>query len=57
VFFFLDPDIAEDASLSQTDTIILSYTFFESKDAQKLKLLEPANVSKLPAVKQEQIAQ
>lgn len=57
MFFFLDPDIAEDASLSQTDTIILSYTFFESKDAQKLKLLEPANVSKLPAVKQEQIAQ
>ncbi|OON20379.1 cytochrome c oxidase assembly protein CtaG / Cox11 [Opisthorchis viverrini] len=31
VFFFLDPEFAEDPNLQRTDRIILHYTFFESK--------------------------
>ncbi|GAA29988.2 Cytochrome c oxidase assembly protein cox11, mitochondrial [Clonorchis sinensis] len=32
VFFFLDPEFAEDPNLQRTDRIILHYTFFESKN-------------------------
>ena len=31
VFFYIDPEYLEDPYLEKTDTITLSYTFFESK--------------------------
>ena len=31
VFFYIDPEFLEDPFLEDTDTIYLSYTFFESK--------------------------
>lgn len=36
VFFFIDPEFAEDPKMEFVDEITLSYTFFEAKDAQKL---------------------
>ncbi|ELU16788.1 hypothetical protein CAPTEDRAFT_205254 [Capitella teleta] len=38
VFFYIDPDFVEDPALSNTDTIYLSYTFFEAKDGLELPL-------------------
>lgn len=38
VFFYLDPEIAEDPKLEYTDEITLSYTFFEAKEGLKLPL-------------------
>lgn len=32
VFFYIDPEFADDPKMEFVDTIILSYTFFESKD-------------------------
>lgn len=32
VFFYIDPEFAEDPKMEFVDQIILSYTFFESKD-------------------------
>lgn len=32
VFFYIDPDFDEDPKMAKVDEIILSYTFFESKD-------------------------
>lgn len=39
VFFYIDPDFLDDANLEITDNIMLSYTFFESK--QGLVLPQP----------------
>ncbi|XP_053564255.1 cytochrome c oxidase assembly protein COX11, mitochondrial [Bombina bombina] len=36
VFFFIDPEFAEDPRMAKVDTITLSYTFFEAKEGQKL---------------------
>jgi cytochrome c oxidase assembly protein subunit 11 len=38
VFFYIDPDYAEDPGLEGVDTITLSYTFFESKPGMKLPM-------------------
>ena len=36
VFFYIDPDFTEDPAMVKVDTITLSYTFFEAKEAEKL---------------------
>uniref|UniRef100_A0A915JXE9 Cytochrome c oxidase assembly protein COX11, mitochondrial n=1 Tax=Romanomermis culicivorax TaxID=13658 RepID=A0A915JXE9_ROMCU len=36
IFFYIDPDYAEDHRLEYIDQIVLSYTFFESKDGLNL---------------------
>ncbi|XP_047464992.1 cytochrome c oxidase assembly protein COX11, mitochondrial [Mugil cephalus] len=36
VFFYIDPEFAEDPRMARVDTITLSYTFFEAKDGQRL---------------------
>ncbi|CAH2291751.1 cytochrome c oxidase assembly COX11, mitochondrial [Pelobates cultripes] len=38
VFFYIDPEFAEDPRMVKVDTIMLSYTFFEAKEGQKLPL-------------------
>ncbi|KAK2584911.1 hypothetical protein KPH14_002507 [Odynerus spinipes] len=38
VFFYIDPEFAEDPKMEYIDDIILSYTFFESKDNLKLPI-------------------
>ncbi|XP_071107004.1 cytochrome c oxidase assembly protein ctaG-like [Haliotis cracherodii] len=38
VFFYIDPEYAEDAKLETIDTITLSYTFFEAKEGLQLPL-------------------
>ncbi|XP_041362510.1 cytochrome c oxidase assembly protein COX11, mitochondrial-like [Gigantopelta aegis] len=38
VFFYIDPEFAEDPKLQKVDTITLSYTFFEAKEGLKLPL-------------------
>uniref|UniRef100_A0A8D0H9A8 Cytochrome c oxidase assembly protein COX11, mitochondrial n=1 Tax=Sphenodon punctatus TaxID=8508 RepID=A0A8D0H9A8_SPHPU len=38
VFFYIDPEFVEDPRMARVDLIILSYTFFEAKDGQKLPL-------------------
>ncbi|XP_060619978.1 cytochrome c oxidase assembly protein COX11, mitochondrial [Anolis sagrei] len=38
VFFFIDPEFAEDPRMANVDLITLSYTFFEAKEGQKLPL-------------------
>jgi len=38
VFFYIDPEFTEDPAMAKVDTIILSYTFFEAKEAQKMGL-------------------
>uniref|UniRef100_H3B294 Cytochrome c oxidase copper chaperone COX11 n=1 Tax=Latimeria chalumnae TaxID=7897 RepID=H3B294_LATCH len=38
VFFYIDPEFAEDPRMARVDTITLSYTFFEAKEGQKLPL-------------------
>ncbi|XP_070783361.1 cytochrome c oxidase assembly protein COX11, mitochondrial [Enoplosus armatus] len=38
VFFYIDPEFDEDPRMARVDTIILSYTFFEAKEGQKLPL-------------------
>ncbi|KAE8599777.1 hypothetical protein XENTR_v10017319 [Xenopus tropicalis] len=38
VFFFIDPEFADDPRMAKVDTITLSYTFFEAKEGQKLPL-------------------
>lgn len=32
VFFYIDPEYAEDPKLETVDQIVLSYTFFEAKE-------------------------
>ncbi|XP_064477934.1 cytochrome c oxidase assembly protein COX11, mitochondrial-like [Ornithodoros turicata] len=36
VFFYIDPEYAEDPRLEQVDDLTLSYTFFEAKEGLKL---------------------
>lgn len=36
VFFYIDPEFLEDPALYKVDTIILSYTFFQAKEAHDL---------------------
>ncbi|KAK7484669.1 hypothetical protein BaRGS_00024077, partial [Batillaria attramentaria] len=38
VFFYIDPDFADDPKLQAVDTITLSYTFFEAKEGLQLPL-------------------
>ncbi|CAM4555053.1 cytochrome c oxidase assembly protein COX11, mitochondrial isoform X1 [Lepidochelys kempii] len=38
VFFFIDPEFAEDPRMANVDLITLSYTFFEAKEGHKLPL-------------------
>jgi len=38
VFFYIDPEFAEDPKLEKCDTITLSYTFFQAKPGQQLPL-------------------
>ncbi|KAF7645648.1 hypothetical protein LDENG_00200570 [Lucifuga dentata] len=38
VFFYIDPEFDEDPRMARVDSIILSYTFFESKEGQKIPL-------------------
>ena len=38
VFFYIDPEFADDPNLITTNTITLSYTFFEAKDGMELPL-------------------
>ena len=40
VFFYIDPEYADDPFLENTDTIYLSYTFFESKPGFKLPTMK-----------------
>lgn len=34
VFFYIDPEFAEDPNMANVDEITLSYTFFEAKDGE-----------------------
>jgi cytochrome c oxidase assembly protein subunit 11 len=36
VFFYIDPEFLDDPALYKVDTITLSYTFFQAKEAQDL---------------------
>lgn len=38
VFFYIDPEFAEDPRMARVDTITLSYTFFEAKEGQTFPL-------------------
>ncbi|KAM5125439.1 cytochrome c oxidase assembly protein COX11, mitochondrial-like isoform 2-T2 [Mantella aurantiaca] len=38
VFFYIDPEFAEDPRMANVDNILLSYTFFEAKEGHKLPL-------------------
>lgn len=38
VFFYIDPEFAEDPRMELVDQIILSYTFFEAKEGMKLAI-------------------
>lgn len=38
VFFYIDPEFAEDPKMAKVDSITLSYTFFEAKEGQHLPL-------------------
>lgn len=37
VFFFIDPAFADDPKMENVNEILLSYTFFEAKDAPNLQ--------------------
>lgn len=41
VFFYIDPELAEDPLMAKVDTITLSYTFFEAKDGEDIDLPVP----------------
>uniref|UniRef100_A0A0M3IMC2 Cytochrome c oxidase assembly protein COX11, mitochondrial n=1 Tax=Ascaris lumbricoides TaxID=6252 RepID=A0A0M3IMC2_ASCLU len=49
VFFYIDPDYANDPALEYLDSILLSYTFFEAKS--DLVLPSPFDPSNRPSVK------
>lgn len=36
VFFYIDPEYAQDPQMEYVDEIVLSYTFFEAKEGMKL---------------------
>lgn len=46
VFFYLDPDLLNDPRMDNVDDIVLSYTFFSSKD-QEVKY--PGQQTNMPA--------
>lgn len=48
VFFYIDPDYANDPNLEYLDSILLSYTFFEAKS--DLKLPSPFDPNNRPNV-------
>ncbi|KAJ1351669.1 hypothetical protein KIN20_007780 [Parelaphostrongylus tenuis] len=50
VFFYIDPDCANDPALENLDSILLSYTFFEAKSG--LQLPSPFDPNNRPNVKQ-----
>uniref|UniRef100_A0AAF5CWR1 Cytochrome c oxidase assembly protein COX11, mitochondrial n=2 Tax=Strongyloides stercoralis TaxID=6248 RepID=A0AAF5CWR1_STRER len=52
VFFFIDPDYANDPALEHLDNILLSYTFFEAQ--KNLKLPDPFDPKNRPNVKNTQ---
>ncbi|CAI4227736.1 unnamed protein product [Auanema sp. JU1783] len=52
VFFYIDPDYANDPNLEYLDSILLSYTFFEAKSG--LKLPSPFDPSNRPMAKAEE---
>lgn len=47
VFFYIDPDYANDPKLEYLDNILLSYTFFESKD--NIQLPSPFDPTNRPS--------
>uniref|UniRef100_A0A915Q009 Cytochrome c oxidase assembly protein COX11, mitochondrial n=1 Tax=Setaria digitata TaxID=48799 RepID=A0A915Q009_9BILA len=49
VFFYIDPDYVNDPDLEYTDSLILSYTFFESKS--DLVLPDPFDPNNQPSIK------
>lgn len=42
VFFYIDPEFAEDPRLENIDTVVLSYVFFEAKEGVNLPFLNQA---------------
>ncbi|EYC44262.1 hypothetical protein Y032_0466g1958 [Ancylostoma ceylanicum] len=54
VFFYIDPDYANDPALEYLDNILLSYTFFEAKS--DLQLPSPFDPNNRPSVKLEEPA-
>ncbi|XP_037547637.1 cytochrome c oxidase assembly protein COX11, mitochondrial [Nematolebias whitei] len=38
IFFYIDPEFADDPRMARVDTITLSYTFFQAKEGQNLRL-------------------
>ena len=47
VFFYIDPEYANDPKLENVDNIVLSYTFFEAKKGMKLPtFMIPPNAPK-----------
>ncbi|VDM73019.1 unnamed protein product [Strongylus vulgaris] len=48
VFFYIDPDYANDPALEYLDNILLSYTFFEAKS--DLQLPSPFDPNNRPSV-------
>uniref|UniRef100_A0AC35TFJ0 Cytochrome c oxidase assembly protein COX11, mitochondrial n=1 Tax=Rhabditophanes sp. KR3021 TaxID=114890 RepID=A0AC35TFJ0_9BILA len=51
VFFYIDPDYANDPNLEYLDNILLSYTFFEAKS--DLKLPDPFDPKNRPKIESE----
>lgn len=46
VLFYIDPEYSKDSSLAGIDDIVLSYTFFRSKDGEIIDLEEPIELKK-----------
>lgn len=46
VLFYIDPEFSKDPQLGSTDELVLSYTFFRSKDGEILELDEPIELKK-----------
>lgn len=46
VLFYVDPEFSKDPALGSTDDLILSYTFFRSKDGEFPDLDEPIELKK-----------
>ncbi len=50
VFFYIDPDFAEDPAMEKVETIYLSYTFFESRPGFELpSMFKDVEPSRKPA--------
>lgn len=46
VLFYIDPEYSKDPALFGSDEVVLSYTFFRSKDGEILDLDEPIELKK-----------